>query len=251
VLHLVLVVPLENSVVSGIDASSRDPHPDVPILRLRDRQLVNRTWTSELIDSESAHGHLLRIFPYDCYDNCTACNVVQSTIARYSWAMLTEDRLGAWMNLGQTAHVIQALLEERLQEAVGLSGVEFELLWRLRATADRRLRMSEIASQLLASKSGITRIVARLEADGLLVRKIPADNRRVVWALLTAKGEGAVVSGQAAFAVGLEETFSAHLSDTEVKAMRRILRKLLECNGAWAEDRCSPAFAEMGGEKAG
>jgi DNA-binding MarR family transcriptional regulator len=165
--------------------------------------------------------------------------------------MLTEDRLGAWMNLGQTAHVIQALLEERLQEAVGLSGVEFELLWRLRATADRRLRMSEIASQLLASKSGITRIVARLEADGLLVRKIPADNRRVVWALLTAKGEGAVVSGQAAFAVGLEETFSAHLSDTEVKAMRRILRKLLECNGAWAEDRCSPAFAEMGGEKAG
>lgn len=33
--------------------------------------------------------------------------------------------------------------------------------------------------------------------------------------------------------------------------MRRTLRKLLERNGAWAEDRCSPAFGEMGGEKAG
>ena len=103
--------------------------------------------------------------------------------------MLTEDRFGAWINLGQTAHVIQALIEERLQEAVGLSSVEFELLWRLGATANLRLRMNEIASQLLASKSGITRIVARLEADGLLVREIPAENRRVVWARLTPKGE--------------------------------------------------------------
>jgi hypothetical protein len=38
---------------------------------------------------------------------------------------------------------------------------------------------------------------------------------------------------------GLCESFSEHLTDAEVETMRRILRKLLTANGAWAEERCS------------
>ncbi len=165
--------------------------------------------------------------------------------------MLTDDTVGAWINLGQTAHVVQAHLEQRLQEGAGLSSVEFEVLWRLRAAPDGQLAMNEIASQLLASKSGITRMVARLEAAGLLVRETPPDNRRVVRARLTRGGQDALRRAQAAFATGVAEAFATHLSDTEVKSLRRTLRKLLERNGAWSEDRCLIALAEVGSEQAG
>lgn len=159
---------------------------------------------------------------------------------------MLDERVGAWINLEQAARVIQNLLEERLQAAAGLSGPEFELLWRLEVTAGKQLQMNEIANQLLASKSGITRLVERLEAKGLLVRQTPADNRRVVHARLTSTGEAALIRARAAFMAGLDDAFSAHLSDGEVQSMRRMLRKLLTRNGAWAEARCSPSFGEHG-----
>jgi hypothetical protein len=41
--------------------------------------------------------------------------------------------------------------------------------------------MIDIADQLLASKSGVTRLVDRLEASGMISREVPADNRRVIY----------------------------------------------------------------------
>jgi hypothetical protein len=46
-----------------------------------------------------------------------------------------------------------------------------------------------------------------------------------------------------AFGEALGRTFSAHLSEADVAALRRLTRKLLEGNGAWVESRCNPAFA--------
>ena len=68
------------------------------------------------------------------------------------------ERIVAWLNLQQTSRVLQGLLEERLGAEVGLSWLEFELLWRLHGSGGRPFQMSEIAAQLLASPSGITRI---------------------------------------------------------------------------------------------
>lgn len=106
--------------------------------------------------------------------------------------------------------------------------------------------MIEIAGQLLASKSGVTRLVDRLAAGGLLVREIPPENRRVIYARITPAGVDAVRRGRVVFVAGLEETFSRHLSRTDVRALRRILRRLLEGNGAWEDERCLPGFGEAG-----
>jgi DNA-binding MarR family transcriptional regulator len=53
------------------------------------------------------------------------------------------------------------------------------LLWRLRATPGQRLGMTEIAGLLLASKSGVTRLVDWLVEAGLVALETPPDNRRV------------------------------------------------------------------------
>jgi hypothetical protein len=45
------------------------------------------------------------------------------------------------------------------------------------------------------------------------------------------------------FAEGLGEAFSSHLTEAEVVSLRRLMRKLLEGNGAWVDARCDPGFA--------
>jgi DNA-binding MarR family transcriptional regulator len=165
--------------------------------------------------------------------------------------VLAEERIGAWVNLGQAAHVVQAALDQRLQAVAGISGPEFELLWRLSGTPGQRLHMTEIAALLLASKSGVTRLVDRLVEAGLVARETPPENRRVTYAQLTPRGKTVLAKARDAFGHALEASFSNHLSDSDVRAMRRILRKLLEGNGAWAHDRCEPGLVDLRAQEAG
>jgi DNA-binding MarR family transcriptional regulator len=158
----------------------------------------------------------------------------------------SQDQVTTWINLHQTARVIQGLLEERLRAETDLSWAEFELLMRLEVSAGHPLQMSEIAAQLVGSPSGTTRIADRLEKDGLIVRETPRENRRIVRVLLTDRGRKVLAEADETFRATLHETFSEHLSHAEVADLRGSLRKLLEKNGAWQEARCEPTVPKQG-----
>src|SRR6201999_1690490 len=66
-----------------------------------------------------------------------------------------------------------------------LSGVEFEVLMRLARTPNRRLRMNDLAGQTSLSTSGVTRVVDRMERDGLVRREACATDRRSSYAAVT------------------------------------------------------------------
>lgn len=149
--------------------------------------------------------------------------------------------LVAWLNLQQAARVLHERTEERLRQVTNLSWSEFELLWRLRLAAHGPLQMSEIATRLLTSPSGSTRIVDRLERAGLIQRETPAENRRVVLVSLTASGRDVVARAEMAMREVLAESFSAALSNEDAQALRGILGNLLRHNGAWYADRCEPS----------
>ena len=152
------------------------------------------------------------------------------------------DRAVAWMNLAQAHRVIQTAVDERLHAQTGLSWSELEALMRLSIAPGRRLKMIDIADQLLASKSGVTRLVDRLEANGLIVREVPPDNRSVIHGRITDAGLEVLERARSVFVAGLEDAFSRHLSDAQVAQLRGILRRLLEGNGAWERHRCMPAL---------
>jgi DNA-binding MarR family transcriptional regulator len=154
-----------------------------------------------------------------------------------------QEQVTTWINLQQTARVIQAKIEDGLRASTDLSWPEFELLMRLRASSTRSLKMSEIAAQLVGSPSGTTRIADRLEKDGLIVRETPRENRRIVRVELTDRGRMVLAEAEDTFRLILQETFGDHLTENAVSELRRSLRQLLEKNGAWQQARCDPGLA--------
>lgn len=86
-------------------------------------------------------------------------------------------------------HDIYVLLDDgdrRVLEASHLTPLEFSVLQRL--STDQGRRLTDIGAELLCVKSTITRLVDRLEADGLVRRTPDPDDRRAQRLLLTPRG---------------------------------------------------------------
>jgi DNA-binding MarR family transcriptional regulator len=153
------------------------------------------------------------------------------------------ERAGAWLNLLQVNTVVAEALEQRLEERHGLSLAEHEVLVRL-SHAPGGLRMQELASLLLVSKSGVTRMIDRLVAAGLVRRVASPTDRRVIHASITRKGLSKVERSMPDFMTALDDAFSTHLDAHDVDSLRAALRKILLGNGAWEDRRCASAFTQ-------
>jgi DNA-binding MarR family transcriptional regulator len=69
-----------------------------------------------------------------------------------------------------------------------ISSVEFEVLMRLARSPRRRLRMTDLAAQTSLSTSGVTRVVDRMDRDGLVCREACPSDRRSSYAVITPAG---------------------------------------------------------------
>ena len=97
------------------------------------------------------------------------------------------DLVGAWRELLERHARTTSSLERRLQHDHGLGVSEYEVLERL-AAAGKDTRMQELADAVHLSQSALSRVVARLEADGLVSRGMCPEDRRGIMACLTASG---------------------------------------------------------------
>jgi DNA-binding MarR family transcriptional regulator len=95
--------------------------------------------------------------------------------------------VAAWRELLERHARTTASLERRLQHDHGLGVSEYEVLERL-AGAGKDARMQELADAVHLSQSALSRVVARLEADGLVTRGMCPEDRRGIKACLTDSG---------------------------------------------------------------
>lgn len=146
------------------------------------------------------------------------------------------EGLLAWSELAQAHTLVRNALSRHLEESTGLSLSEQELLFRLIDAPGQRLRMVDLATALLMQKSGITRLVDRVEQRGWVVREQPPDDRRTVYATLTTDGAAAFHRARPAFLQGLERHFGSRLDEEDVRQLRRLLSKLMSGQPAAAED---------------
>ena len=101
---------------------------------------------------------------------------------------LTAAELGAWRGLLRVHTALVKALDAELTAAHDLPLSSYEVLITLESAPGRKRRMAELADSVLLSRSGMTRLVDRLERDGLLVRDTCTDDGRGCFAVLTDKG---------------------------------------------------------------
>src|SRR5689334_23002524 len=104
--------------------------------------------------------------------------------------------------------------------------VDFEVLMRLARSSGGELRMTDLAAQTGLSTSGVTRVVDRLERDGLATRRACPTDRRGSFTVITPAGLAKmreVLPGHLAL---IEEWFTGRLSEAELSALLGGLRRI-------------------------
>jgi DNA-binding MarR family transcriptional regulator len=102
----------------------------------------------------------------------------------------TDDELArAWHELMSRYHRVSCVLDRALQSAHGITGSEFAVLEQLASCGpDHSLRMHDLGEHAHVTQSALSRLVARLEADGLVERAMCTEDRRSVFTCLTPAG---------------------------------------------------------------
>lgn len=100
----------------------------------------------------------------------------------------TDDEFRVWRGFLRAHRAITDELNRRLARRHDLTLLHYGVLITLITVPERRMRMTDIAERVLTSPSGMTRAVARLEADGLVDREQDGDDRRSFLVSLTPRG---------------------------------------------------------------
>jgi len=101
----------------------------------------------------------------------------------------SDEKLAAeWHELMGRYHRITCNLDRELMARHQLTVSEFEVLQQLAQSECDSVRMNELGERVHLTQSALSRLIARLEKDGLLERGMCTDDRRSVWAKLTAAG---------------------------------------------------------------
>lgn len=138
---------------------------------------------------------------------------------------MDDPRLTAMGLLVETYKGLWSTLAPQLRDH-GMTETEFEVLLRLRRSPGQRLRMSDLAAQTALSTSGITRVVDRLERDGLVCRETCVSDRRGFWAALTDQGRARIDGALDGHTALIEQYFTGRLSANELDALTATLRKV-------------------------
>jgi len=142
------------------------------------------------------------------------------------------DRLAAWRLLLEVHSSLTTRLARELAEERDLPLTWYDVLVSLSEAEGGRRRLQDLVGSLLLSKSGISRLVDRMEVAGLIVRATCPSDRRGQFAVLTDAGRAALDQAAPVHLRGVEDHFATHLDDADVAALRRALGKLRAANPA-------------------
>jgi|SRR5947209_14081276 len=141
--------------------------------------------------------------------------------------VIDEFHLAAWRAFINAHASVIDRIESRLAEAGVLPLTEYDVLVALAEAEDGKLRMNDLARKVVVlTRSGVTRLVDRLETEGLLRRERTATDRRGAYAVITPEGRAALDAARPVYAEGIVEYFSRHLDDAEVRTITEALSRV-------------------------
>ncbi len=146
--------------------------------------------------------------------------------------VITRDLVTAVGLLVEAANYLQRGIAEDVERKTGLPGTWFETLVRLHRTPGRATRMNEMATQVSFPPSSFSRLIDRMEAEGLVERVPDPTNRRATLLQATPTGEARLAEALAAHEQSAQVHFADCLTDKEMDALETITRKLRDANAA-------------------
>ncbi len=146
---------------------------------------------------------------------------------------LSEAELRAWRGLLRAHASLAKRLEGRLEREHGLQLSSYEVLQHLIDAPGGRMRMCDLAEQAQLSRSGLTRLVDRLERDELLGRCSCEHDARGAYACLTDRGRERLDAARGTHRAVVREHFLSHFSEGELEAFGKMWERVTAgCCGA-------------------
>jgi DNA-binding MarR family transcriptional regulator len=139
------------------------------------------------------------------------------------------DRKAAWERfLHAQAHIMQRLGRD-LDDAGKIPLSTYDVLVQL-SEAGGRLRLRDLVDRVVLSQPGLSRKIARLEDQGLVVRSPDPEDGRGVLVKISRSGRAALRSASVVHIAGVEREFTAKLSDSEAAVLAKVFARLLDVN---------------------
>lgn len=127
--------------------------------------------------------------------------------------------IDAWRGLLRVYASVLKELDAELEAAHGLPLTSYEVLIQLAESPDHKMRMCDLADSVLLSRSGMSRLVDRLERDGLLCRAACTNDARGAFACITPAGRALLEQARPTHVAGIRRRFLTQFSEDELELL--------------------------------
>jgi DNA-binding MarR family transcriptional regulator len=142
---------------------------------------------------------------------------------------LSLGELRAWRGLLRAHACLARKLDAELDHAHSLPMTSYEVLHHLEESTGGRMRMRDLADQAQLSRSGLTRLVDRLERDGLLERCSCQHDARGSYACLTDSGRERLEEARGTHLAVVREHFFSRFSEEELTVLADMWERIAPC----------------------
>ncbi len=142
----------------------------------------------------------------------------------------SDTELAAWQGFLRAHAALVKTLDSELEAAHGLALSSYEVLAALDSTPQQRMRMCDLAERALLSRSGLTRLVDRLERGGLIARACCDDDARGSFAVLTSAGVGALDRARATYLAAARRRFLEQFDEDQLAQLGAGWDRVLAAN---------------------
>jgi DNA-binding MarR family transcriptional regulator len=141
-------------------------------------------------------------------------------------AVRSDPRQSAWRALVEAHGALFDRLAAEMKAEFGTPVTWYDVLLHLADVDGERRRMGDLAEAVVVSKSGLTTLIDRMEAAGLVRREVPPADRRSIDVVMTDEGRRQFAELRAFHRAGIERHFCAHITEAEADQLIDVLGRL-------------------------
>jgi DNA-binding MarR family transcriptional regulator len=136
------------------------------------------------------------------------------------------DWMPVWLTLIRTHAKLWDRLEAQVRRDHGLTMARYDVLAHLDMADGGRLRLGELGASIVLSPSGLSKLLDRMDASGLIRREPDPDDARSTFATITPRGRALVRKARESHHELLRQLFGGALDDRDVADLGRVLEKV-------------------------